>query len=135
MKRQGFRVNYFKHDDKEYIFEYYTQSTIGHLNPCHLTVLIGENNLFTLRTNVGYKHFMSQSPKYFDDFKNFAGAAHIIPNDDSSVPPYIGIGQEKTRESPEKTREPPDKTRELPDHEGPMQYCSSVLVMHVHTAK
>ena len=123
MKHQGFRVNYFKHNDKEYIFEYFPPSTIGLLNPRHLTVPVGENNLFTLRTNVGYKHFMSRAPKYFDDFKNFAGAAHLITDDDSSVPPYIGIGQEKTRESPEKPREPPDKTRELPVNEGPTRYC------------
>ena len=90
--------------------------SIQKYNPCHLTVPIGKNNIFTLRTNVGYKHFMSRASKYFDDFKNFAGAAHIISNDNSSVPPYIGIGQEKTRESP-------DKKRELPDHEGPTQYC------------
>ena len=74
MKRQDFRVDYFKHNDTKYVFEYCPPSTIGPPSSRCLTLPVGENNLLTLRTNVGYKNFMSRAPKYFDDFKNFAGA-------------------------------------------------------------
>ena len=74
MKHQGFCGDYFKHNHTEYVFEYFLPSTIGLPNSRRLTLPVGENNLFTLRTNVGYKNFMSRAPKYFDDFKNFAGA-------------------------------------------------------------
>ena len=47
--------------------------------------------MFQFMTTVGYKFFWSRAQHYFSKFKNFAGAAHIIPdnddNDDTVLPP------------------------------------------------
>ena len=61
MKRQRFQVHYFKHDDKHYIFKYTPLSKNKLESERTLTISIGDNNLFTLRTREGYKNFMSRA--------------------------------------------------------------------------
>ena len=84
MKQQGFDVDYFKHDDKNYIFKY--RQTSSALNPHkwrNITIPIGSNDMFTLRTNAGFKHFMSRAASYLSEFSSFAGSANIIEDNDS----------------------------------------------------
>ena len=85
MRLQNYTVEHFKHDDKEYIFNFLPPSST---KMCTLTVPIGNNNLFTMKTNEGYTNFMSRAPKYLPDFNNFTDAGvHTIPNDSDSFNP------------------------------------------------
>ena len=130
MKIKGFTIDRFNRDDKNYTFVYSSPSL--HTNttpPRSITVPLGSNQLFTLRTSEGYSNFMSRAPKYLDSFKIFAGASHFIPDDDESITPSLtsSTTQDKTREHDatprlpsntsaiihDKTRETTDKSREM----------------------
>lgn len=84
MRAQGFIIDHFCHDDTEYIFRYTSPLRPSTSQPCTLTIPIGSNNLFQFRTNDGYTGFMAQAAHYCREFRHFAGAGHIIPDDDSS---------------------------------------------------
>jgi hypothetical protein len=76
-KHSGFHVDYFEHDDKEYIFNYKPDASAK--EPRKLTVPVGSNNLFALQSNDGYTGFFKQAKNFEPDWCMFAGAAHIIP--------------------------------------------------------
>ena len=86
-----------------------------------LTVTLGSNNLFQFYTNNGYKEWMSRAPKYWNNYKNFAGAAHLILKDHEDSIAFVStISNGKSKEctltndeTPLKTREALHKTREL----------------------
>ena len=129
MKIKGFAIDRFNHDDKDYTFVYSSPSLPINTPPRSITVPLGSNQLFTLRTSEGYSNFMSRAPKYLDSFKHFVGASHFIPEDDASITPSFAspTTQDKTRENnttpllpsntssiiQDKTRETTDKTREM----------------------
>jgi hypothetical protein len=81
MRHDGHYVKYAKHDDCKYIFSYgaAVQSKLK-----TLTVPIGVNTLFTMRTNEGYNSFFRQSQEFDPEWSDFAGASHVIPDDDAS---------------------------------------------------
>ena len=128
MKSRGFEVEYFKHDDKVYIFKY-RKPTSTNSKPKwrEITIPIGANQLFTLRTNSGFKHFMTRAASYLSEFKLFAGAGHIIEDDDSDtespmdsipppssylLPPLQPLKRGQTREHDSHQCSTIDKTRE-----------------------
>ena len=51
MRKQGFKIKYFHHDDEEYLFSYFTSSSNSKQVKNNLTVHICKNSLFILRTN------------------------------------------------------------------------------------
>ena len=79
MKIKGFAIDRFNHDDTNYTFVYSSPSLPINTPPRSITIPLGSNQLFTLRTSEGYSNFMSRAPKYLDSFKHFAGASHFIP--------------------------------------------------------
>ena len=52
MKENGFEVEYFKHDNQVHIFRYCLSTTSNKVTRWReITISIGTNQLFTLRTN------------------------------------------------------------------------------------
>ena len=84
MRTQSFVVDYFKHNDKQYMFAYTSTST-KILTKNTLFVPLSSNGIFTFLTNDGFTNFMRRAPHYLKYFERFAGAGHIIPDDDSSA--------------------------------------------------
>jgi hypothetical protein len=86
LRSKGYTVQHSEHDDQEYIFRYRKEDEAATKNR-KLTVPIGRNRLFPLRTNVGYTSFFGKAPQYqayqADLWCMFAGASHVINDDDS----------------------------------------------------
>ena len=123
MRLQAYDIQHSEHDDTKYIFNYKSSSSKCYRS---VTVPLGNNGLFTLRTNEGYSSFMSRAASYNTDFAGFAGATHVIPDDEEASPSHIPstlsdfhpIPKSSTTSSSEpgldKTRELSiDKTREI----------------------
>jgi hypothetical protein len=68
-----------------------------------MTVLVGPNLLFTMRSNEGYLSFFCRVEHFDPDWTAFAGASHIIPDDESTDLPSLS-----TRAAVPKMREPDD---------------------------
>ena len=86
MMQQGFDIENFHHDQLKYVLNYIKpEGKSSHI----ITTPISKNHLFHLRTNEGYTHFMSRVAHYLPYFLTFAGAAHIIEDDDSSQSPTL----------------------------------------------
>ena len=128
MKLQGFDIKYFHHNELQYVLNYTKPEGVSSHT---LTIPISKNGLFHLRTNEGYTHFMSRAAHYLPDFLNFAGAAHIIEDDEStnsitSSTCNTSSLHNKTRESYETPPLLPVKTREpSPTHHTPWFLTSS----------
>jgi hypothetical protein len=108
MRHDGHYDNYAKHDDREYVFSYgaTVQSKLK-----TLTVHIGVNKLFTMRTNEGYNSFFLQSQEFDPEWSEFAGVSHVIPDDDASESPNTSESIDQQREH--SSSQLSDKTREL----------------------
>lgn len=92
---------------------------------CQLTIPLGTNGPFTMRTNAGFSGFLSRASHYLKEFKNFAGASHVIldeSNYDAAPPPpddTVEGATCKTRETSDTLRTPfpsSGKTREQSPH-------------------
>jgi hypothetical protein len=83
LKKQGYSVKYAEHDDREYVFRYNPSTDPS--TERSLTVPIGRNHSFTMRSNEGYTSFFRQAPQLDPEWGLFAGATHVIPDD--SEPP------------------------------------------------
>jgi hypothetical protein len=81
LKRANYVVDYAKHDESEYIFTYKVASASTDATRRHLTVPIGNNNLFTMRSSEGYASFFKKAPSFDSNWCMFAGAANKIPDD------------------------------------------------------
>jgi hypothetical protein len=89
-----------------------------------LTIPIGRNQLFTMRSNEGYTSFFEQAARFDPEYGIFTGAAHVIPDEPDGIPrePTINQGPDKPREPPAapRTGQESDKLREstdvAPDH-------------------
>jgi hypothetical protein len=97
------------HNDKEYVFQYRKTGTDASTKR-QLTVPIGSNDLFTVRSNEGYTAFFRKATYYAPEWCVFVGDSHVIPDDeddddDGNQPPIMPI---------EKTREPSRQTFEKP---------------------
>jgi hypothetical protein len=83
LKRADYNVDYAKHDELNYIFTYKSKSSPAEAPSRNLTVPIGDNKLFTMRSNDGYKSFFKQATSnYVPEWCMFAGAGDVIPEDD-----------------------------------------------------
>jgi hypothetical protein len=106
VRHQGYGVDYSKHDDREYIFNY---RKTPDSKACTLIVPIGANDLLTMQWNEGYTSFFRQAEEYDPEWRSFAGASHVIPDDDDN--------NSRHGETSDKQREPShspslDKQRE-----------------------
>ena len=121
MKLKGYKVKYFSHDDKHYWLRYSPPNNSP--KTLTLTIPIKNNGLFQFRTTVGFKSFTSRAPHYCSEYKKFAGAAHVIHDDDENsvnLPPSQATLQhtiscqtrERSDQTKESTREPSAQTRE-----------------------
>jgi hypothetical protein len=101
LKTQGYDVDDSRHNESRYLLSYKksTEST----KPRILTVPIGPNLLFTMRSNEGYLSFFRRAEHFDPDWTAFAGSSHVIPDDESNESPYI-----PTHNEAQKTREPVD---------------------------
>jgi hypothetical protein len=116
LKAQGYQVKDAKHDDRDYTFRYKPSPKSKSLkNPVKqvLTVPIAINKLFTVHSNEGYSSFFQKAQHFNADYRLFAGASHVIPDNEVSESAEIPRESEILRESP-KTPEP-EKPRESPE--------------------
>ena len=128
MKSRSFEVEYFKHDYKVYVFKY-RKLTTSNSKPKwrEITIPIGPNQLFTLRTNSSFKYFVIRAASYLSEFKFFAGAGKTIEDDASDtestmdtipppssylLPPLKPLKRGQTREHNSHQCSTIDKTRE-----------------------
>ena len=120
MRLQGYIIKHISHDNEIYVFKY--SSSSNHAKPRHnLTVPLEYNGLFQFCINDGYKEFMSRAPKYCNTYKNFAGANHMISEDEENSTTSISTTSNvklwectiPNDEPPLKIRDAPHKTREL----------------------
>ena len=111
MKLAGYHCEYAEHDDEVYIFRYRPPGSNDATNR-QLTVPIGPNNLFSVRSKEGYTAFFRRATHYVPEWDAFAGSSHIIPaNDDDD---QTSQNLEKPRESDRLTA---GKTREAANHQ------------------
>ena len=111
MKLKGYAIKYFSHDEKHYWLRY---SPPGD-KTFTLTIPIKKNNMFQFRTTAGFQSFMSCVPHFCSEFKDFAGAAQLIPDDEEDTvtpPPPPHVSSHKFHYQ---TKEPSDQTRETID--------------------
>ena len=103
IKSLGYIINELSHTDSLYTLKYQSPSNSSNRIRT-ISIPIAPNGLFILRSKDGYTPFMSRASTYFKEFKKFAGASHVIPDDDDndSVPTCKPCYQ-----SPDKTREYP----------------------------
>jgi hypothetical protein len=116
LKAQGYRFKHAKHNDRDYIDRYKPSpksKSSKNLVERVLTVPIGTSKLFTMRSKEGYSSFFHQAQHFNADYGLFAGASHVIPDDEAPESAEIPRESDIPRESP-KTPEP-DKPRESPD--------------------
>jgi hypothetical protein len=111
------------HSDTRYVFTYRKpqgQTSIQR----RLTIPIGPNDLFTVRTGEGYTAFFHEVKANAPEWCAFIGDAHIIPdnNKENGLDSPLHLNLERPREPAQqlgKTRElsslPSEKTRELPN--------------------
>ena len=118
-------MDHFCHDDTEHIFKYKSPRRVSNNPPCTLTVPLGSNELFQFRTNDGYTSFMAQASHYCREFEHFAGAGHLIPdnNTSSNSSPSVHSSHDNPRDfvtslpvhqSHDKPREPRFLSKEPP---------------------
>ena len=117
MRARGYLIDNFSHDDKVYVFRYAAPSS--HNKPCStLTVPIGPNGSFELRTNDGYEAFMFRAPIYCKEYVVFSITTHVIlMDDDTSIASSASSPLNKTREPfllSSSSIEPPFKTKYSP---------------------
>jgi hypothetical protein len=102
MKAQGYDVDDSRHNESRYLFTY-KKSAETNNKPRSLTVPVGPNLLFTMRSNEGYLSFFRRAEHFDPDWTAFAGASHVIPDDESADLPLLS-----TRATMPKQREPDD---------------------------
>ena len=144
MKKHGFKIDKFLHDDAEYIFRYTAPSLD---NNCRsLTVPINLSDLFHFYSGNGYHNFSTWAKKYQPHWNSYAG--DIIPNYDtdgdislchsidslsnphpSTCNPFTS---DKTRETHDQTRETRTKTREH-DTPSPSTLHNPTIIPHSST--
>ena len=124
MKQRGFAVQHSEHDDTEYIFHYQPPINSKKQGSRTLTLTIGPNNLYTLRTNDGFVKFMRKASSYLHEFGLFAGASHVTPDDkdddyeddvnmrEDQTIPSSSHGVDKMREITSPPSPSPDTLRE-----------------------
>jgi hypothetical protein len=97
------------HNDKEYVFQYRKAGTDVSTKR-KLTVPIGNNDLFTVRSNEGYTAFFRKATYYAPEWCVFVGNSHVIPDDQDD-----GDGGDRAPTRPiEETRELLRQTSEKP---------------------
>ena len=77
LKHSGFRVKYFKHDDKQYVINYYTRRDVQRT----IRIPLDDRNLFTFHSAPGFQNFCRQTSTVNKDWAAFPGATHIISDD------------------------------------------------------
>ena len=110
MKENGYHCDYTKHDDKDYIFQYRPPS--ANASDRRLTIPIGPNNLFSIRSSEGYTAFFRQATHYAPEWDAFAGSSHVIPMDDDDEQTSQRTGKPREfdhRHTTGKTREAADQ--------------------------
>jgi hypothetical protein len=63
MRKKEYLLDYFKHSDTEYLFEYIPKGG-SNTDKRVLTVLIDGRNLFSFRSQAGYTNFMCMACTY-----------------------------------------------------------------------
>jgi hypothetical protein len=106
LKKSGRRTEWFKHDDKHYIFEYHGKNGGSKRT---LTTAVDERGMFAFRTKTGYNSFFCQACKHQPEWEAFPGSAHVVEDSDDE-----SIGQTRETSITDKPREPP---REPPNSE------------------
>ena len=114
MNKRDYDIDKFLHNDEVCGFKYKPNSTKAKQSKKYtITIPIGIDNLFTLRTNEGYKNFVSRAPKYLRNFELFASASHVIPDDTSlDDKTFQPLCDQKHPGSAYKTREDVSQTRD-----------------------
>ena len=101
------KTNYSKNYDVKYIFNYKLPSE-GKDIWKNLTIPIGKNKIFTIRTSNGYTSLFKQVSTDDSEWGNVSGAYHKITEDDYGKPP-----SDQPPQSRDNTRELHDNTREV----------------------
>jgi hypothetical protein len=112
------------HSNTRYVFTYRKPQGQTSIQQ-RLTIPIGPNDLFTVRTGEGYTAFFHEVKANAPEWCAFIGDAHVIPDDDeeNGLDSPLHLNLERPREPAAqqlgKTRElsslPSEKTRELPN--------------------
>ena len=129
MRQRGFKVQYFKHDDQKYIFQYCRKDST---QSCTLTCPIRENDLFEFRTRDGYDNFRKRVANISPEWTALYGGdiegintqheeANVASNDEASIgtptdetinqTPHLehdgstSLSNDKAKESRQQTRE------------------------------
>jgi hypothetical protein len=90
MKAQGYDVDDSQHNESRYLFTYKQLTEAD--KPRSMTVPVGPNLLFTLRSNEGYLSIFGRAEHFEPDRTAFAGSSHVIPDDDHSHLPPLSTG-------------------------------------------
>ena len=103
MRQQGLHVYDSCHNDQRYVFNYRTRPHGPHHS---LTVPLNAQGLFLFRTSPGYSKLFRAAPSIDSMFSCFAGAAHVIPDDDN--PPFLSSSSSREVEtsSPKPSKSP-----------------------------
>jgi hypothetical protein len=114
LKQNDYSVQYFKHDDTKYVFEYTSPSLPSTKRT--LTVPLNSKGMFTFRSKPGFANFMCKACSYLPDWHAFPGAVHVVPDsdDESSVTPSAAQAREPDSEE-RKPREPDSQEPREPD--------------------
>ena len=104
MKLKGHKIKYFSHYKKHYWLRYLPP---GNMHILTLTIPIKKHGMFQFRTTANYKYFMSRTPHYCSEYKDFSGTAHVIPDDaNDTIPPSPKPPSVSSHKSTGQTREP-----------------------------
>lgn len=108
LEEHDYDVDWFKHNNKQYVMTYRPSHTLNQ-NKRTITVDIDGRDMFTLWTKTGFESFFCKACEYEPEWKSFAGAAHVIPDNDDSQsfnPRETEPTQFPREPSSEKPREP-----------------------------
>lgn len=109
-KREGIYVRHFQHDNLEYIFDYKSSSNPNKLQT--ITAKASRSKLFTIHTGEGYSNFCHMVTHYNESYSIFAGASHIIPDEEEPFDKPREPHPTSDKETLDKPRESQTKTRE-----------------------
>ena len=116
LKNSGYQCDYAHHDDQIYSFAYWPNNA-SPIVKRQLTIPIGPDDLFSVRSSEGYTAFFKRATYYSPDWCVFAGSTHVIPADDETVDEQ-GDSFEKPREL-DPARQSPEKPREAATEPAP----------------
>jgi hypothetical protein len=101
LQDKGFDVKHFKHDDKEYVFEYRPPNETTWRK---MTIPVDHRGMFTHWSNPGYHRFLALASKYDPSWSSYPGHTLVSDDDDdqtdASPPSLITESTGQTRETP-----------------------------------